>query len=164
MMRPLLFLCILGSHFASAFSSPATFSFMGPSVVMVTPQRQPQHEPLLPKISALYAALSSRGGALNQAQASTETGKCPFTKFTKLASSLYGTGGVLYILSKAIRRVAPIALEPFTEGAIPLTQLQLGYVSIQIKAVICCPCSFLLHHVIRDAQCVCPHVSLVRIR
>lgn len=70
-------------------------------------------------------ALMSRGGALNQAQGSSEAVKCPFTKFSKLASSIYGTGGVLYILSKAIRRVLPIALEPFSEGATPLTQLQL---------------------------------------
>ena len=123
-MRPLLFLCILGSHFASAFSSPASFSIMRPYVVNAKPP--------VPVTITLRDALLSRGGALNQAQASSETGKCPFTKFTKLASSIYGTGGVLYILSKAIRRVAPVAMEPFSKGAVPLTQLQLGYVSIEM--------------------------------
>ncbi|KAI2507695.1 hypothetical protein MHU86_6694 [Fragilaria crotonensis] len=117
-MRPLLFLYILGSHFASAFSSPASFSIMRPYVVNAKPP--------LPVTRTLRDVILSRGGALNQAQASSETGKCPFTKFTKLASSIYGTGGVLYILSKAIRRVAPVAMEPFAKGAIPLTQLQLG--------------------------------------
>ena len=99
---------------------------MGPTVTRVKPA------PSLPDISTLRGALLIRGGALNQAQESTGTTKCPFTKFTKLAASLYGTGGVLYILGKAIRRVAPIALEPFAKGAIPLTQLQLGYVFIEI--------------------------------
>lgn len=44
--------------------------------------------------------------------------------------SLWGTGGVLYILFKAIIRVLPIALEPFKKGGdvVPLSQFQLGYV------------------------------------
>ena len=41
-------------------------------------------------------------------------------------SSIWGTGGVLYILAKAIKRVMPIAQEPFLAGAVPLTQVQLG--------------------------------------
>jgi hypothetical protein len=44
---------------------------------------------------------------------------------------------VLYILSKSIRRVAPVAMEPFAKGAIPLTQLQLGYVSIEMMVATC---------------------------
>lgn len=42
------------------------------------------------------------------------------------SGSIWGTGGVLYILAKAIKRVMPIAQEPFLAGAVPLTQVQLG--------------------------------------
>jgi hypothetical protein len=52
--------------------------------------------------------------------------KCPVTGAASILASLWGTGGVLYILTKAIKRVLPIALEPFAAGAIPLTSLQLG--------------------------------------
>lgn len=43
-------------------------------------------------------------------------------------SSLWGSCGVVYILAKAIKRVIPIALEPFGkgEGVVPLTQFQLA--------------------------------------
>ena len=43
-------------------------------------------------------------------------------------SSLWGSCGVVYILAKAIKRVLPIALEPFGkgEGVVPLTQFQLA--------------------------------------
>ena len=43
-----------------------------------------------------------------------------------LLTSLWGSGGVIYILAKAIKRVVPIAMEPFSEGAVPLSQVQLG--------------------------------------
>lgn len=52
--------------------------------------------------------------------------KCPMTGVASIFGSLWGTGGVLYILSKAIKRVLPIALEPFQTGAVPLSQFQLG--------------------------------------
>jgi len=42
------------------------------------------------------------------------------------AGSFWGTFGVVYILAKAIKRVLPIALEPFNgKGAHPLSQFQL---------------------------------------
>lgn len=46
----------------------------------------------------------------------------------KVLASLWGACGVVYILVKAIKRVLPIALEPFTkaEGIVPLTQFQLA--------------------------------------
>lgn len=46
----------------------------------------------------------------------------------KVLASLWGSFGVIYILAKAIRRVLPIALEPFSkaEGVVPLTQFQMG--------------------------------------
>jgi hypothetical protein len=48
-------------------------------------------------------------------------------KMSTFCSSVWGTTGVAYILIKAIRRVLPIALEPFVETATPLTSFQLGY-------------------------------------
>lgn len=130
MLRPTLLLCLFGLHFASALSSMSPSSIPSrvrvPAVATITQS--------LSKISLSKAlagrngALMSRGGALNQTQGSSEAVKCPFTKFSKLVSSIYGTGGVLYILSKAIRRVLPVALEPFSKGATPLTHLQLWYV------------------------------------
>jgi hypothetical protein len=46
---------------------------------------------------------------------------------SKVLASLWGTSGVAYILLKAIKRVVPIALEPFKgEGVVPLTQFQLA--------------------------------------
>jgi len=46
----------------------------------------------------------------------------------KVLASLWGASGVVYILAKAIKRVLPIALEPFAkgEGVVPLTQFQLA--------------------------------------
>lgn len=43
-------------------------------------------------------------------------------------ASLWGASGVAYILMKAIRRVIPIAMEPFSkaDGVVPLTNFQLG--------------------------------------
>lgn len=45
-------------------------------------------------------------------------------------ASLWGTTGVLYILAKAIKRVLPIALEPFQGTAPVLSQFELGYVTV----------------------------------
>lgn len=63
----------------------------------------------------------ARGGAVNGSDQETDTGA-----FTRVAS-IWGTAGVVYILAKAIRRVLPIALEPFLETSTPLSQVQLGY-------------------------------------
>jgi hypothetical protein len=48
-------------------------------------------------------------------------------------ASLYATGGVLYILGKAIQRVLPIALEPFQKGSVPLSPVELGYVFCNLR-------------------------------
>lgn len=79
----------------------------------------------------------SRGGGvfkkkqdspLKQAQTSYDTGsdECPPTGAAALFGSVWGTGGVLYILAKAVARVMPIAMEPFQSGAVPLSQFELG--------------------------------------
>jgi hypothetical protein len=81
---------------------------------------------------------SPRGGgggdsARKDLQASAGTpystgSKCPVTGVATIAASLWGTGGVLFILAKAVTRVLPIAMEPFQKGAVPLSQFELGYV------------------------------------
>jgi len=63
-----------------------------------------------------------RGGARMSTSSNDTFDKSPGLTI----SSLWGTGGVLYILMKAIKRVIPIALEPFQEGAVPLSQFELG--------------------------------------
>ena len=55
-----------------------------------------------------------------------------YKKASVFLTSLWGSGGVIYILAKAIKRVVPIAMEPFAEGAIPLSQVQLGYVILML--------------------------------
>lgn len=79
--------------------------------------------------------MTLRGGAraanLKATPSSTGGSKYPATGLTTIAASIWGTGGVLYILGKAVKRVAPIAIEPFQEGAIPLSQFELGYVNMQ---------------------------------
>lgn len=46
----------------------------------------------------------------------------------KLLASFWGTGGFIYILLRSIRKIVPIALEPFGvgEGIVPLTKVQLA--------------------------------------
>lgn len=39
--------------------------------------------------------------------------KCPASKSAAIFGSVWGTMGVVYVLVKAIKRVLPIALEPF---------------------------------------------------
>jgi hypothetical protein len=74
------------------------------------------------------SVLQSRGGALNLSKNSpiTVESKCPVTGLAAIFGSLWGTFGVVYVLIKAIKRVLPIAMEPFQAGAVPLTQFQLG--------------------------------------
>ena len=68
---------------------------------------------------------AKKAAALQAVPVSTGT-KCPATGAATIAASLWGTGGVLYILAKAVKRVLPIALEPFEKGAVPLSQFQLA--------------------------------------
>ena len=74
----------------------------------------------------------ARGGASTTRIFSTpyDTGsKCPVTGLATVLASLWGTTGVLYILAKAIKRVLPIALEPFQGNLPALSQFELGYVN-----------------------------------
>ena len=56
-----------------------------------------------------------RGGALLNSPIQNET-KCPASATMAIFGSVWGTGGVLYILYKAISRVWPIAYEPLKVG------------------------------------------------
>ena len=68
------------------------------------------------------------GGQKLAATSPAATGsKCPATSAATIAASMWGAGGVIYILAKAIKRVIPIAMEPFQAGSIPLNNFQLGY-------------------------------------
>jgi len=56
----------------------------------------------------------------------TDDEKNEGSSFLNKAGAFWGTFGVVYILAKAIKRVLPIALEPFNgKGAHPLSRLQL---------------------------------------
>ena len=80
-----------------------------------------------PSVAALATSTSLRAGAATSSDSSNKSGKCPFTTTVGLLSSLWGSVGVVYILVKAIKRVLPIALEPFAKGGVqvPLTNFQL---------------------------------------
>lgn len=77
--------------------------------------------------------MATRGGgegtALGASTASNDDAAKDLNLTTgSVLASLWGSLGVVYILFKAIKRVLPIALEPFTkaEGVVPLTQFQLA--------------------------------------
>jgi len=67
-----------------------------------------------------------RGGATSAAATSSSDlaeSKCPVSKTMAIFGTFWGSLGVVYILAKAIKRVLPIALEPFT-GSLILSPLQ----------------------------------------
>jgi len=68
------------------------------------------------------------GTALRASTSDEAVGKDLNLTTGKVLASLWGSCGVVYILAKAIKRVLPIALEPFTkaEGVVPLTHVQLA--------------------------------------
>jgi hypothetical protein len=71
--------------------------------------------------------LSATAGASSGRTSPIDTGsKCPVTGLVSVLSSAYGTGGVIYILLKAIKRVLPVALEPFQKSSVTLSQFELG--------------------------------------
>lgn len=76
-------------------------------------------------------ALMARGGSNTALSASADdavVGQDLNLTIGKVLTSMWGSFGMVYILVKAIKRVLPIALEPFTkaEGVVPLTQFQLA--------------------------------------
>ena len=73
--------------------------------------------------TSLFTAASGNDGA----------DKCPFSKTMAIFGSVWGCFGVIYILTKAIMRVAPIAYEPFMGTNSPLPA---GFPTIQWRYVI----------------------------
>lgn len=128
-----LTLTALLAHLAYGFSAPPMvqprlepFRFGAPAATL--PRKQSARPPAAASAARSRPALLARGGARRAAAAGpVDAGsKCPVTGAAAVFGSLYGTLGVVYILFKAIKRVLPIALEPFQAGAVPLTPLQLG--------------------------------------
>ena len=74
------------------------------------------------------SALSASPTVTSDAGDNAITGEDLNLTTSKVLASLWGAFGVVYILVKAIKRVLPIALEPFSkaEGVVPLTQFQLA--------------------------------------
>lgn len=74
------------------------------------------------------SALSASPTVTSDAGDNAITGEDLNLTTSKVLASLWGAFGVVYILAKAIKRVLPIALEPFSkaEGVVPLTQFQLA--------------------------------------
>lgn len=70
-------------------------------------------------------SLSSTRGGSSQPDASQSSSA--LEKTFKTLTSFWATSGVVYILMKAVKRVLPIAMEPFQNGVgAPLTTFQLG--------------------------------------
>ena len=74
----------------------------------------------------LHNSLSIRGGALSSTNGAHDDTYDLNLTTGKVLASAWGTLGVAYILIKAIKRVIPIALEPFGKGALALSKMQLG--------------------------------------
>jgi len=70
------------------------------------------------------AAAAKTGTSLFASKEGGEATTCPFTKSMTIFGSLWGSMGVIYILVKAIRRVLPIAMEPFAGGSLTFSPFQ----------------------------------------
>lgn len=136
-----LVLIALMSYVVHGFSSPIIVSQQPRTVGAITGNRLTTIENIS-NMRSLRVTITRGGGAVvktkGQKLAATSpasTGsKCPATSAATIAASMWGAGGVIYILAKAIKRVMPIALEPFQTGSVPLNNFQLGYeiISLQI--------------------------------
>jgi hypothetical protein len=108
------------SHHQRLPTAPLSF----PSKLQL--QIQPMQSPPLASV---------RGGSSSSSSSSTslyasdpEETKCPVSKPLAIFGSLWGSLGVVYILAKAIKRVLPIAMEPFgASSTLVLTPVQWRY-------------------------------------
>lgn len=82
-------------------------------------------DPFYSSRSILNIRAGASNGDTDAPTSGLEKNKCPFSMTLGILYSLWGSVGVVYILAKAIKRVVPIALEPFQNG-VPLTTFQLG--------------------------------------
>jgi hypothetical protein len=114
----LFLLSFVATTFASGFSSvPSTPLYKGPVFAKKITLAADTYRNM---------PLVARGGSLKASEASSGRSGGLAKPLLQLSSSFYGTFGVIYVLVKAIRRVLPVALEPFSEGATPLSNFQLG--------------------------------------
>ena len=123
-------LIALFSYVVHGFSSPIILSQQASAIIALS--GSPLQFTKIDQFSNMRIT-APRGGAVvarGQKMAATSpapTGsKCPATSAATVAASLWGAGGVIYILAKAIKRVIPIAIEPFQAGSVPLNNFQLG--------------------------------------
>mmetsp|Transcript_7691 Transcript_7691/g.11044 ORF Transcript_7691/g.11044 Transcript_7691/m.11044 type:complete len:262 (-) Transcript_7691:55-840(-) len=133
MMRASLSLAVLGliGSFAYGFSSstaPRLPSAISRTPFTTTPSQTPKSN--IFTLPSKVAQISSfRGGAMSpkSTTAGDSSEASSALNLRTILASLWGTSGVAYILLKAVRRVVPIALEPFAgdTGGIPLSQFQL---------------------------------------
>ena len=95
-------------------------------VTLTRPTTAPVSNNKMPNNMATFAMpRGGGGGGVAKLQASSGSSDVNVS-----LTSLWGTTGVLYILAKAIKRVLPIALEPFQGVAPALSQFQLGWVYV----------------------------------
>ena len=136
------------NNLASGFSCTTPMSLPSQQVIATFPRGGDLSSPLHKnrrqnKKGVVITTLSSsaklpfavRGGALGASTAieSSSNNGGSIEKDLNLSvgnvlASLWGAAGVAYILMKAIRRVIPIAMEPFSkaDGVVPLTNFQMG--------------------------------------
>jgi len=138
------------NNLASGFSSPTTISLPTQMVfkrvgdsssinnTFLLQTQQQQKGTMFPMTTAAHQQfpLAVRGGALGASttigSSSSNNGGSVETDLNlsvgNVLASFWGASGVAYILIKAIRRVLPIALEPFSkaDGIVPLTNFQLS--------------------------------------
>ena len=87
---------------------------MSPPSGLVIPSCMDHLEPA----TALRGGSGTTSTQLLFAADPSESSKCPVSKSMAIFGTLWGSLGVVYILTKAIKRVLPIALEPLTGGLI----------------------------------------------
>ena len=72
-------------------------------------------------------AIVMRGGSIaSAASGDAESGDTSLRKIMNTFASIWGAFGVVMILGKSIKRIVPIALEPFNGVSNPLSTFQLG--------------------------------------
>lgn len=139
LLPPLALLCSFASGFSISpkpFLSPSTsgpgsdmpnrVSGHDDQVNLLGRQQQQQHrQPQQNFARATPAALFASGGAQVDASAAGDGDSIDMTT-GKFLASFWGTGGFVYILLRSIRKIVPIAMEPFGDGAVPLNRVQLA--------------------------------------
>lgn len=85
-------------------------------------------------ISIRTSPIAMRGGSAKASAVSGTDGDVPSQTLTNKVASLWAASGVVMILGKSIKRILPIAMEPFNGVATPLSNFQLMYVQVNIAS------------------------------